>query len=74
MNDINEIKKQLDEFYKDYIDHKNNLSKEKTGKVVHFLLMMTHNKEAKEIDIAKELSRFSYWVCCRYFENLTLKL
>lgn len=71
MNDINEIKKQLDEFYKDYIDHKNNLSKEKTGKVVHFLLMMTHNKEAKEIDIAKELSRFSYWVCCRYFENLT---
>lgn len=71
MNDINEIKKQLDEFYKDYIDHKNNLSKEKTGKVVHLLLMMTHNKEAKEIDIAKELSRFSYWVCCRYFENLT---
>ncbi|MDO5151329.1 MAG: hypothetical protein Q4D76_18375, partial [Oscillospiraceae bacterium] len=70
MNDINEIKKQLDELYNDYKEHKNDLNKEKTNKVVNFLLAMTYSKDATENDVAKELSRFSIEICKFYFRNL----
>jgi len=72
MNDINEIKKQLDDIYTEFRSKNNpKLSMTKVNTIVQLLLAMSRTNNATENDVAKELSRFTSLVCCRYFEALS---
>lgn len=71
MNDINKIKKQLDEIYSEYKSKNNKLSDGNSNTVVQLLMVMSNNTNAQEKDIARELSRFTSYICMRYFTNLT---
>jgi len=71
MYDINEMKKQLDDIYAEYKSKNNKLSDGKSNTVVQLLLVMTNNANAQEKDIASELSRFTSYICMKYFSSLT---
>ena len=69
MDNINEIKAQLDGLYKLYKKNKSTLNVTQTNYVVHLLKQLSSNGDAK--DVAERLVVFSGRVCGQYFDELT---
>ena len=69
MDNINEIKAELDRFYKIYKKNKSSLNVTQTNDVVHLLKKLSQNGDAK--DVAERLVVFSERVCSQYFDELT---
>lgn len=73
MDNINEIKKQLDDYYKEYKDNRNSLSGGKTRAVAELITDMAVSKDAGPGKAAAELSRFSADVTNGFFDFMTNK-
>lgn len=69
MDNINEIKTELDRLYKLYKKNKSTLNVTQTNDVVHLLKKLSQNGDAK--DVAERLVVFSGGVCGQYFDELT---
>lgn len=69
MDNINEIKAELDRLYKIYKKNKSSLNVTQTNDVVHLLKKLSQNGDAK--DVAERLVVFSERVCSQYFDELT---
>lgn len=69
MDNINEIKTELDRLYKLYKKNKSTLNVTQTNDVVHLLKKLSQNGDAK--DVAERLVVFSGDVCGQYFDELT---
>lgn len=69
MDNINEIKAQLDGLYKLYKKNKSTLNVTQTNYVVHLLKQLSPNGDAKYV--AERLVVFSIDVCDQYFDELT---
>lgn len=69
MDNINEIKTELDRLYKLYKKNKSSLNVTQTNDVVHLLKKLSQNCDAK--DVAERLVVFSGDVCGQYFDELT---
>ena len=71
MNNITEIKKQLDGFYQEYKDNKNTLNGGKTKEVSKLIVDIVSSKDGSPRDAAIELARFSADVSSIVFEKIT---
>lgn len=69
MDNINEIKSELDKLYKLYKKNKSFLNVTQTNDVVRLLKQLSKNGDAK--DVAERLVVFSGDVCGQYFDELT---
>lgn len=69
MDNINEIKTELDRLYKLYKKNKSTLNVTQTNDVVQLLKKLSQNGDAK--DVAERLVVFSGDVCGQYFDELT---
>lgn len=69
MDNINEIKMELDRLYKLYKKNKSTLNVTQTNDVVQLLKKLSQNGDAK--DVAERLVVFSGDVCGQYFDELT---
>ena len=71
MMDINEIKKELDAFYKEYKSNKSYLAAKDTAEVVELLTALTFHKDGTASEVARQLSRFSVEISKKYFKDIT---
>lgn len=71
MDNINEIKVQLDNYYQEYKDNKNTLNGGKTKNVAKLIVDIVFSKDGTPHDAAVELARFSAEVSANFFETLT---
>lgn len=71
MDNITEIKTQLDNYYKEYKDNKNSLSSGKTKAAAKLIMDINFAKDGGSNDAADELARFSADVVRVYFEDLS---
>lgn len=69
--DINEIKKELDAFYKEYKSNKSYLAAKDTAEVVELLTALTFHKDGTASEVARQLSRFSVEISKKYFKDIT---
>ena len=70
MDNINDIKAQLDNFYQEYKDNKNTLNGSKTKAVSKLIVDLVSSKDGTSHDGAMELARFSAEVSAIFFETL----
>lgn len=71
MNNLTEIKIELDKFYKEYRNNKNTLNKSKETIVAKLIIDINSSKDACYHDVAIELARFSAGVTGLFFDILT---
>lgn len=71
MDNINEIKAQLDKYYQEYKDNKNTLNGGKTKNVARLIVDIVFSKDGNPHDAATELARFSAEVSANFFDTLT---
>ncbi len=71
MDNINEIKAQLDKYYQEYKDNKNTLNGGKTKNVTRLIVDIVFSKDGNPYDAATELARFSAEVSANFFDTLT---
>ncbi len=71
MDNINEIKAQLDNYYQEYKDNKNTLNGGKTKNVARLIVDIVFSKDGNPHDAAAELARFSAEVSANFFDTLT---
>ena len=71
MDNITEIKTQLDNYYKEYKDNKNSLNSGKTKAAAKLIMDISFAKDGGPNDAAAELARFSADVVKVYFEGLS---
>ena len=71
MDNINEIKTELDNYYKEYRDNKNTLNGGKTKIVAGLIEDIISSKDGSPTDAAIELARFSTDVSSILFESIT---
>lgn len=71
MNNTTEITPKLNALYEEYRKKDNNLNDRKTNEVVLLLARMTRDPNSNTMEVAEQLSRFSYKICQIYFDELT---
>lgn len=71
MDNLTEIKENLNAIYKEYKDNKSQLNGEKTRMAANLIVKMTLSENVNPSDIAAELAHFSAGVVSIYFESLT---
>ena len=71
MDNINDIKVQLDNYYQEYKNNKNTLNAGKTKTVAKLIMNIILLKDGSPCDVAIELARFSVDVSDYFFETLT---
>lgn len=71
MDNVNDIKIQLDNYYQEYKDNKNILNGAKTKAVAKLIVDISSFKDGSVHDVATELVRFSAEVSMYFFDSLT---